>query len=141
MRLVEEVAEVVEQAQNERPLSAARDDIDAQSARRKPAHQFAHAVEDTRLRQLMEVARLDIIHSLCLRLIDLAPQLALHIVADRVHAPCPLCGIGVGLREMDSEVAHGTLPCLRMMGHTIIEHAVHIKQYGLGIKPFVAVLI
>ena len=40
LSLIHIFAEVVEQALDERPLSAARDDIDAQSARRKPAHQY-----------------------------------------------------------------------------------------------------
>lgn len=67
-------------------------------------------------------------------------ELVFHVFSDGIHTTCTLGGVGIGSREMQSEVTHGALPGYRMMGHAVIEHPVHVKKYGLWYKLLVSVL-
>ena len=113
-----------------------------------------HEVEDTWhewcLRETMENVTLLIIHTLCLSLVDLTTLLLEYHETDGIYPTRSLSGIGIvgchvdsGIGivgcHVDAELSHALLPGNGMIGHGVIEDAVHIEKHGFGAECLKAV--
>ena len=132
MRFVDVCPEVIKQSADQGLLSGTRDDADRQARCPDLTHQIGHSVEDRSRGHLMEKLRLQVVHLLCL---GLGEQLSLLLTgehADRVNAFHPLGGVCVSGSHVNPERRHGLSPGLDVVGHGVIEHAVHVKKHGFG---------
>ncbi len=102
-----------------------------------------HQLEDARhewcLRETMEDTALLIIHTLGFGFVDLASLLLEYHLSDGIYATSPLSGIGIVGCHVDTELSHALLPGNGMIGHGVIEDAVHIEKHGFGAECLKAV--
>ena len=87
----------------------------------------------------MKNATLLIIHTLGFGFVDLASQLLAYHHTDGVHTAGPLGGIGIVGCHVNAELCHALLPGNGVIGHGVVEHAVHIEKHGFGVKSLKAV--
>ena len=126
------VSEVLQQPVYQRSLSAAGHHGHAPFALYDARHQLFSSVEDLGLGHLVKQLRLHVIHALGFLQRDVLSLLFLHEPYDGVYASGSLGGVGVSLRHVDAEAGHALSPGDGVMGHAVIEHAVHIEKHGLG---------
>ena len=85
-----------------------------------------------RVRVTGEVGRLDAIH-LVSHLARCRQPLPLGKNLYGAKARAPLVHVGLLLAEVEAEVGHGEVPRLRMVGHGVEQHAIHVeKDCGRG---------
>ena len=128
------LAKILEQTVDKRTLSATSHHADGQSVSMNLCHQVQYALHHVCLGQRMKLARLLIVHTLGLHLINVASLLSFYHHADGVHTAGSLCGIGIVYCHPDTKRSHGFLPGHGMVRHRVIEHAVHIEKHGFGAK-------
>lgn len=122
---------IVVEALEERVLTAAGDEADLQTIAPDLAKQLQGAGHRFGGRQLIVVLALAGVDAIHLLLIGGAMPLA---AGEQIHcgeAGAPLVEIDIHRRHAEAEIIGGLHPCLGMMGHGIIQNAVHIKEYGL----------
>ena len=133
------LSKIFHQPIDKRALSATCYYADCQPVVMNLFHQLRDARHDACLGECMELACLLVVHPLSLGLVDVASLLAFHHHADRVNAACSLCGVCIIDSHLDAKYLHRPLPGNSMMGHRVIEYAVHIEKHGLGAKCLKAV--
>ena len=81
-----------------------------------------HVVEDVALHRVH-------LHGLLVGYVDALLPFDEHLHG--VESACSLCGVRVVGRHVDAESRHCLLPGYGMVGHGVVEHAVHIEKHGL----------
>ena len=88
----------------------------------------------------MEDLCLYIVHALGLGLVDDTVLLSLHHLTDRVDTTGSLSGVGIIGRHLQTALSHRFLPGNRVVGHRVVEHAVHVEKHGFGAESLKAVI-
>ena len=130
MLLVEVLPEVIEQSLEERTLSAASDNRHLSPMLPNGMHQVVYSIEDCRCRHIVKQARLYVVHLLCLFEANVTLLLFVNHLPDGVNASCSFRSVCIGSRHANAELCHSLLPGYGMIGHGIIEYAVHIEEHG-----------
>ena len=100
-------------------------------------HQVYDAIEYPGFGHLVKQTRLFVVDGLGLSLGEFLSRLALGIDAYGVDTLHALGGIGVFGGEVEPIGAHSLLPCHGMIGHGVVEHAIHIEEHAAESLPLV----
>ena len=130
MLLVEVFAKIGEQSLDEWSLSAARHHSYCHVGIGYSLHQRDNPVEYLGFGHRVEYASLHVVHLLCFLVCYLSALLSSHHHAYGVHALGSLGGVCVCGSHVDAKSLHRLLPCYCMIGHGVIEYAIHIEKHG-----------
>ena len=141
MAFVYKVGEVVEHPLYERTLPAAGDDAYLHAVSLYGCHQLLYSFHYRSFGHQSEQTCFLVVHFLSLLFADVASLLLLHYYLDGLHTPHAFILVCVSLRHVYAILSHRLLPAYGMIGHRVVEYAVHVKKHSLGTEPPKAVLL